>query len=181
MEPKLNKNRENICLIGFQCSGKTTVGPLLAKLQNKVFIDTDQIIEKKHPPLTCREIHIQLGEKKFRDIETEVLYAILPNYQDTVIAVGGGTLLSDINGRLIQNNCRIIYLKTDPEILKKRIFGKEQLPSYLDVSNLDRSFDLIYKRRCEDYDKWAEIIIDMSEEIEENLERINEYLRVKSG
>ncbi|HMC97031.1 MAG TPA: shikimate kinase [Flavobacteriales bacterium] len=75
-------------LIGFMCSGKTTVGRVLAPLLDVPFIDLDRVIEKRVGPLlpfVQRE-----GEEAFRRIESEELDALLDG-PPAVIATGGGT------------------------------------------------------------------------------------------
>ena len=78
----------HIFLIGFMCSGKTTVGRVLAPLLGLPFKDLDREVEARVGallPFIQRE-----GEAAFRDLETEVLSELLTG-TDTVIATGGGT------------------------------------------------------------------------------------------
>ena len=78
----------NIFLIGFSGSGKSSVGKKLAKHLNYNFLDTDRIIEKT-TSLSIDETINTKGEKEFRNIETQVLSKI-DFSQNNVISTGGG-------------------------------------------------------------------------------------------
>lgn len=68
----------NIVLIGFMGSGKTTFGRWVSRRHNRKFYDTDEYIEKKQNT-TISEIFATKGEEAFRDMETEAVksYQIL--------------------------------------------------------------------------------------------------------
>ena len=57
-----------IFLIGYRCTGKTTLGKILAHRLNFDFIDTDLLIEQSLG-LTIRKIIEKQGWEKFRQIE----------------------------------------------------------------------------------------------------------------
>ncbi|MQG07405.1 MAG: hypothetical protein FI684_00020, partial [SAR202 cluster bacterium] len=40
----MNITKDNIILVGFMASGKTTIGNHLAKLINRTFVDTDYLL-----------------------------------------------------------------------------------------------------------------------------------------
>lgn len=152
--------RKTITLIGFQASGKTTLGQMLANELQCTFMDTDRMIEKYHPPLPCRTIHNNFGEIYFRDLESLVIASL--NYQTPfVLATGGGSLLQNKNAILLQENSVLIYLKTSAEILKERIWKEASLPSYLLANDPHDDFHLIYQKRVVIYEKWAQHIIHM--------------------
>ncbi len=79
--------KQNIILVGFMGSGKSTVGRELAKSLDMKFIDTDHYIERKEN-MRVKEIFAKKGEKYFREIETKYIKEIsLLNH--TVISTGG--------------------------------------------------------------------------------------------
>jgi shikimate kinase len=91
---------EQVVLTGFMGSGKSTVARELARELNYQAIDLDQLITEREKR-TPKDIIEQLGEKKFRDIETRVLGEVLAEAPARVIAVGGGAFTIAANRELI--------------------------------------------------------------------------------
>lgn len=90
----LHHKKERIFLIGFMCSGKSTVGKALAIALKKPFVDIDRVVEKRVGPLGP---FIQKeGEAAFRAVENEVLTELLRG-PEVVVATGGGTPCSNNN------------------------------------------------------------------------------------
>ncbi len=75
---------------GFMASGKSTVGPLTARLLGVPFLDTDRLIEERARK-SVGEIFAQEGEGVFRRQEAAVVREILP-LRSVVVALGGGAL-----------------------------------------------------------------------------------------
>lgn len=71
----------NIILIGFMGSGKTTFGKWLADRSHMRFCDTDELIEAKEAR-TINDIFAVEGEEYFRNLETEILRALIEEYAD---------------------------------------------------------------------------------------------------
>lgn len=78
-----------IFLIGYMCSGKTTLGRALGRALGREFIDLDQRIEAGQGR-TIKEIFATEGEEAFRRIEQETLKTVAVSGAP-VIACGGGT------------------------------------------------------------------------------------------
>ena len=91
-------------------SGKTTFGRAAAKKIGWRFVDLDEVIAARYG--TPAEIFATKGEQAFRDIETETLREALQSEEDTVLALGGGTVLRDENLQLIKKKARLIWLDT---------------------------------------------------------------------
>ena len=68
--------RNNIILIGFMGSGKTTFGKWIAANKKMEFVDTDELIEKENG-ITISDIFASKGEVYFRNLETEMLNKLL--------------------------------------------------------------------------------------------------------
>ncbi len=107
----LQRQMENIVLIGMPGSGKTTVGKLLAEKTGKVFLDTDAEIEKRAQK-SIPHIFAEDGEAVFRAWETQVL-ADFGKESGFVIATGGGCVIQARNVDLLRQNSRIIWLQRD--------------------------------------------------------------------
>jgi shikimate kinase len=110
----------SIVLIGYRGSGKSTIGRKLADRLWQSFVDVDAMIEKKAGK-TIREIFAENGEPFFRDLETEVIREV-SLLQESVIALGGGSLMREQNRELLkQAGHKLIYLRCDPAELHRRI------------------------------------------------------------
>ena len=81
---------ENIVLIGFSGTGKTTIGKLLAQRLGKSFVDIDVEIEQKCKS-SAEEIFRLHGEEYFRKQEHAIVRSLSAR-SNTVIATGGGAL-----------------------------------------------------------------------------------------
>ncbi len=113
----------NIFLIGMMGSGKTSIGKTLSSKLDYDFVDTDQLIEKKHN-LSVKEIINQFGWVHFRAIESIVLQHLTFN-QSTIIATGGGIILNEDNVKFMRKNGIIIYIKVSIEELMNRLNQQE--------------------------------------------------------
>jgi shikimate kinase len=154
------KLTKSLALIGFQASGKTTLGQKLSDHLRCTFVDTDQLIEQFHPSMSCREIFQHFGSSYFRQLETQVITSL--KYQTPlIVATGGGCLLQSNNGIMLKAHNRLIYLKTSEEILKKRFLERATFPSYLIGDDPDHAFRHLFKERSVMYEKWADHVMEM--------------------
>jgi len=112
---RLQKQMENIVLIGMPGSGKSTVGKMLAAKLGRVFVDADAEIEK-NAGMAIPEIFASQGESGFRQLETEVL-STLGQRSGQVIATGGGCVTREENYPLLHQNGTIYWLKRDLTML----------------------------------------------------------------
>ena len=89
-------------LVGFMASGKSTVGPELARRLGWEFVDLDSRIEarvQKSIPAMFRD-H---GEAGFRQVETAALQDLTASLQrDSVVALGGGAFSQERNRELLR-------------------------------------------------------------------------------
>ena len=83
---------ENIVLIGFMGSGKTTVGRELQHRLGYPLVDMDHVIEQRAgKPITA--IFAEQGEAAFRDMETTLLNELSdPAAPRRIISTGGGVV-----------------------------------------------------------------------------------------
>lgn len=115
---------KHIVLIGFMGSGKSTVGPMLARSLNLPFTDLDLEVSKRSGD-TIAQLFSK-GEKKFRDIETKILQQIIQQPQ-RVIATGGGTIMTSINRELLKFQSHIFWLDATPRSLWNRLQQKAKI------------------------------------------------------
>ena len=110
---------DNIYLIGMMGSGKSTIGEKLANNLNMEYVDIDDDIESVHQ-MTIVDIFNQLGEKKFREIES-AYFLEKAKQTNQVFSTGGGIILNIENRDILKNNGRTFFLETDCKILLNRI------------------------------------------------------------
>jgi shikimate kinase len=107
-------------------SGKSTVGRQLARRLQLPFFDSDHEIEQR---LGCsiREYFAREGETAFRDVEAEVI-AELARGSQAVVATGGGAVLREANRRALRETGKVIYLRSTPEEVYRRVRNDAQRP-----------------------------------------------------
>ena len=110
---------KNIVLIGYRCSGKTSVGNIVAKRLARSFLDTDAMIEDR-ADLTIEEIISRNGWERFRDIERKVIREV-SGREGLVIATGGGVVTDEENVLNLKKTGFIVWLKGDVGVLKTRM------------------------------------------------------------
>ena len=110
----------NIVLIGFRCSGKSSVGKELASRLGRMFIDCDEYIEQE-TGLSIREIFQRSGESHFRTLESQAINDLM-KLDDKVLATGGGAVLKHRNLQALKRNgSKVIYLEVEPETAIRRM------------------------------------------------------------
>lgn len=118
---------DNIVLIGFMGSGKTTIGHVLEQKYGYSFLDTDAYIEKREGKCIS-EIFETCGEEYFRKLETLVLQELVQTVQHSVIATGGGMPLRRENQRLLRELGQVVYLKASEEEVWNRVKDSHDRP-----------------------------------------------------
>jgi shikimate kinase len=146
-----------IYVVGFMCSGKTTVGRELATRIDAPFFDLDELIESAEKT-TIKEIFAAKGEPYFRKRERDLLRST-KHLESAVIATGGGTFTFDENIQFIQSEGLSIYLSAPYALLRSRIGAKDDRPLFRD----DLSTHELYANRIRYY-RMADITIDVREE-----------------
>jgi shikimate kinase len=109
----------NIVLIGYRCSGKTTVGKLIAERTGMAFHDTDDLIEKR-AGRSIAEIVSKDGWEKFRELEKAVIRAASAK-KNAVIATGGGVVMSEDNVNNLKNSGCVVWLEGGVDTLMNRM------------------------------------------------------------
>ena len=152
-------NRNNIILIGFMGSGKTTFGKWIAANKKMEFVDTDELIEKENG-ITISDIFASKGEVYFRNLETDMLNKLLErDIQNCVISVGGGLPVKEENRELLSQLGTVVYLWADADELVKRLSGDNTRP-LLAGGNLKEKINTLMDARKEIYDSVSDIKID---------------------
>lgn len=115
--------RRNLVLAGPPGSGKSTLGPAAARLLRRGFVDTDTAVERQAGRPVPR-IFAELGEERFRELESEAIAAAAVR-GGRVLAVGGGALQRPENLAALRRTGLIVGLQARPEVIFARIGGAE--------------------------------------------------------
>ncbi|RNC29302.1 MAG: Shikimate kinase [Candidatus Dichloromethanomonas elyunquensis] len=153
---------KNVILIGFMASGKSSVGRVLARELGWAFLDTDSEIEQV-TGLKIPDLFQKYGEVRFRS-EENLMVKKLRNVSHTVIATGGGTVLSAENRELLGEMGMMIHLYAPLDVALQRVKRRQDRPL------LNKSFqeiEKLWQERLTIYQQ-APITIDTSvKDIEE--------------
>lgn len=147
-----------ISLIGLPGGGKSTVGRQLARRLNVPFLDSDHVIEDRIGG-TIRSFFEQHGEDRFRDIEQEVIAELLARPDPLVLATGGGAVLRASNRQALHDGSTVVYLRSTPEELHRRLKHDTQRP-LLQVQDPLRRLRDLYAARDPLYRETAHFAID---------------------
>jgi shikimate kinase len=135
----------NVFLVGLMGAGKTSVGKLLARRLGKAFCDCDQEIERATGVKIPVIFEIE-GEAGFRAREARML-AELVKRSNTVLATGGGAVLSADNRTLLAENGVVVYLRAAaPDLLSRTRYDKNR-PLLKTAEPLARLEQLFAERR----------------------------------
>ena len=109
----------NIFLIGYRCTGKTTVGRSLAKRLERNFFDTDLELVKEQG-VNISDIVNQRGWAAFRKIEKQVIQLACER-DNQVVATGGGAVLDEDNVKRMKDSGMLVWLRAEINTIEKRI------------------------------------------------------------
>lgn len=136
--------RENIVLIGFMGSGKSSVGRLIASTLNERFVDTDHMIVQKNGA-EIAEIFRTRGEAFFRDQERLAL-ELLQQSDRLVIATGGGIVTREENIPLLRELGFVVWLTAREEIIFDRVSRNSKRPLLQTTNPRETISDLLAQR-----------------------------------
>ena len=157
LDPKFVKRPSgNIVLIGMMGSGKTTVGRLLAKKLGKIFVDSDEEIQKR-TGVTIPHIFDVEGEVGFRQREADVVQELLLQ-NNMVLATGGGAILDASNRSAMHENGTVVYLKSAVHDLWQRTRNDRSRP-LLQTADPRAKLHELFIQRNPLYAETADIVI----------------------
>jgi shikimate kinase len=164
MTPKL-------IITGFMATGKSSVGPLVARRLGWEFVDVDSaIIARAGMPIA--QIFTDHGEAHFRQLEREAVAYLTSDRRrcpqchgphPEVISTGGGVLVDESNCAALKRVGVIVCLTAQPEVIAARVErSKAKRPKLTEggKSTLARIQELMAER--EDSYARADIQIDTS-------------------
>jgi len=139
---------DNLILVGFSCSGKTTLGRNVARRLRMAFVDSDRLIEDT-TGRTIPDIFREDGEPAFRAFEREAIQRILAE-TNQVVSTGGGAFVDLENRDRLRTGNLVIHLQVRPETVVDRLRNSKSgrprpLLEYPDP--LQRVIDLMAERK----------------------------------
>jgi shikimate kinase len=138
-------------------SGKSTVGKQLARQLARQFVDSDHEIERRIG-MPIKAYFDRHGEDSFRDLEQSVI-AELAQQEEGILATGGGAVLRAENRRALAAGGPVIYLRSTPEELFRRLRHDSQRPLLQVADPLRRLRDL-FRDRDPLYRETAQFVIE---------------------
>jgi len=167
----------NIFLVGMMGAGKTSVGRLLAKRQNKVFYDSDQVIEQRTGVKIPVIFEIE-GEQGFRHRESVVLDQ-LTALNEIVLATGGGAVLASENRDKLKSRGTVVYLRASVKDLLNRTRHDKNRP-LLHTADPRARLNELYEIRDPLYREVAHVTIDTgSQSLSTLMNRLHHVLEAR--
>jgi shikimate kinase len=156
-----------IILIGYRGSGKSSVGKLLAQQLKWAWCDSDDEIEAGID-VSIADVFAQQGESHFRDLETAAIERLMDasDADGQVISLGGGAPMQPRNRELWKDRATCVYLKGSARTLYQRISSDEssenRRPDLTDeggLAEVQKMLDL----RSATYQLCADLIVDVDD------------------
>ena len=127
-------------LVGFMASGKSTVGPELARRLGWDFVDLDSRIkarERKSVP----EIFRDQGEPGFRRAESDALQDLTQSLErNSVVALGGGAFVHEGNRALLRDWPSVFLNATVEELWQRSLADGVERPLRKDWDQFARLY-----------------------------------------
>lgn len=148
-----------ISLVGMPGSGKSTVGRHVARQLGLAFVDTDHLIEQR---IGCsiREYFELQGEPAFRDVESLVIDEAMASDEARVIATGGGAVLRDANREMLRSRSTVLYLRSTPEDLARRLRHDTHRPLLQGGGDALRRLRTLFDERDALYRRTAHFVVE---------------------
>ncbi len=149
--------------------GKSSVGRRIASNTGHRFVDTDEVVSSR-AGRSISQIFSDLGEARFRELETEAL-AELSTASGIVLATGGGIILHEENREALRRIGPVIWLDADPDILFERVSRNKKRP-LLRTDDPRATFDALLASRQPVYEAASDHRVDSTGLSHEDVARI---------
>jgi shikimate kinase len=138
----------NLFLIGYRCSGKTTIGKSIAKTIDWSFVDSDLLVIKKNGN-SIKDIIDTAGWRAFRRMERSTLRQICTKDRQ-VVATGGGVVLDADNIKAMKTSGTVVWLGASAATIQKRMRQDKSTenfrPALTDKGRMEEIEDMLLKR-----------------------------------
>lgn len=117
----------NLFLIGYRCTGKSTIGKSVAAALGWSFVDSDiQVI--KQSGVSINDIVATEGWQAFRRMERSIIKQICTGDR-RVVATGGGVVLDPDNIKVMATSGIIVWLCATAKTIHQRMFQDKNSPT----------------------------------------------------
>jgi shikimate kinase len=149
-----------IILIGYRCTGKTSVGKRIAERLGMPFCDTDELIQAE-AGMTIAEIIAAGGWEAFRQRERAIINT-LPSSSWEIIAVGGGAVMDAENRRVLKQLGSCVWLTADVKTIVERMRADQDSDAKrppLSRDGLEEETLVILRERTPLYEALADFVV----------------------
>ena len=160
-------SKDNISLIGMSACGKSTIGVLLAKVLNMMFLDTDLIMQQKY------------GKFLYQILESDGIYEFVRKESETVlslkctktcIATGGSVVYSEKAMEHLKNISTLVFIDLSYPSIENRITDIKNRGIVIEKG---KTLFEVYRERRQLYQKYADITVNADgKSVEELIEKI---------
>ena len=139
----------NLVLTGYRCTGKTTIGEILAEKLGWPLVDTDTLVQER-AGRSIQEIVAAGGWEDFRRRERETIADVAAR-DSRVISAGGGAVLDEENAKALRARGRVVLLTAAPETIWERMKADPKTaaerPNLTDLGGIAEIKNLLAERR----------------------------------
>lgn len=173
---------QNIYLIGFRASGKTTLARHIAGKYKLKLLDTDHEIQN-NAKMSISEMVAGHGWDYFRDFEKKIM-AETALRRNLVVSTGGGVVISTANRQILKDKMHLtVYLKAEPALILSRLKNNphpDQRPR-LSLSSLEEEVVSTMASREPLYLECADMTLEADKEVKYLGETVtNRYLSLNA-
>lgn len=145
-------------LLGIRGAGKSRVGTAVAKRLGVPFVELDVLIEDA-AGLSVTEIFALHGEHYYRQVELNSLRSFLVRSTPCILAGSGGIVTSPEAFQLLEDRCRLVWLKAPPEVYLDRVLEQGDMRPMRDRPHAMAELRALLKVREPLYGR-AEFVLD---------------------
>lgn len=165
-----------IALVGLRGAGKSTLGPLLARLLEMPFVELSREIEAL-AGCSVREIHDLYGATAYRRYERRALEEAVQKHSEAVIATPGGIVSDPATFNELLAHCSTVWLRASPEEHMGRVLAQGDMRPIAASKEAMDDLKRILDGRAAFYSK-ADITIDTSgQTAEQSLQALQTAVR----
>lgn len=173
----------NLYLVGYRCTGKTSVGGLLSAALGWIFVDMDKELAVQ-ANMAIQEIVASRGWQHFRELECRLLQS-LSHESKQIVATGGGIVTTAANITLMQGSGKVVWLHASPAAIAERMAADSSTPSQrppLHGEDAVSEIQEVFNERLPLYEQAMHYRVETDNlSLEEVAERVLRWLKTSQG